>query len=262
MYKLIRGLLMLAFACIGLTLSSGASAQENQPRESAEEFFGVVHLVPGVPLSRADYNQLREGKPVIFSTFNTDELRAVAEEHGWDSDRVRRFIDSKLSKEGNAFVTINIAGGHLVRSTRFKGVDMDGNCTVMEMFIIADNSSGRPVNTHTTCTGNWQSTFSTAMASALGQTATNVVSIGAQQGFAQLFGPNCGGACGPVFNLHGGTAVAGAEAGSVSQSATVVEIGAGCGSTLCGAQPSTAPPAHYAPANDNQAYQPKTGTGG
>lgn len=258
----IRGLLTLALASTGLAMPTGASAQE---RINAEEYFGVVHIIPGMPLSMEDNARLKNGETIIYTAFNQDELDAIVAEYGPNSDKVRKYMDSKLSKEGNVFVTAKQTGGNVTRTTRFKGVDMDGNCTVMESFIIANNSSGRPVSTHTTCTGNWQSTFSTAMASAMGQTATNVATIGTSRVFDELLTPPCINGCGPqqVFHVNGGNASAAAanrnENASVMQSAISL-----CGSTGCGqgGQTPNPPPAHVAPSGNNTAYNPQSGGGG
>lgn len=279
MKKTFRGLLLLAFACLGLaSLSSPAQAQQSNPvscqslvsTTGAEAFFNVVHLIPGLPLPCEDMEALRQGEAVIYSTFRTEELRAIIAEHGVTSDRVRRFVDSKLSKEGNTFRIITRMGGHVYEATRTKGVDMDANITTINVYIIANDSNGQAVTRHTAQGANWQSTFSTAMASALGQTAVNVATLGTQTALQELTGPDCRGNCGPqqVFHIAGGTASSASASDSrsaiASNIANVVEIGSACGTggSICGAQPYPSPhPVGMAPANDNNMALAPTGTG-
>jgi hypothetical protein len=127
---------------------------------------------------------------------------------------------------------------------------MDGNCSVMESFIMANNSNGIPVSTHTTCTGNWQATFSTAMASAMGQAGVNIVTLGTQTGLQELTRRDCGpDNCRPqqVFNLQGGTSLASSQAvndnANYLQQGTQISLGGACGTGNC---PTTQPNPHPA----------------
>lgn len=258
-YKNLRGLFTLALSCLGLAfLSSPAQAQQTASTAcqmsiaagGAEAFFQVAHIIPGLPLPCEDNEKLKRGEAVIYSTFNTTELEAVVAEYGVSSDKVRRYIDSKLSKEGNTFRIITRMGGHVYEATRTKGVDMDSNITTINVYIIANDSDGRPVTRHTAQGANWQSTFSTAMASAIGQTATNVATLGVQTGLYELTKENCNGSCNQpqqVFNIQGGqggNALATSDSRSAIAANFAQQIDLG-GGGICG----TSAPTPCAPAN-------------
>lgn len=251
MKKTFRGLFMLALACIGLAAMPSAanaqstvSCQDSVSTKGAEAFFNVAHIIPGLPLPCADNEALRRGEAVIYSTFNTSELREIIAEYGVTSDKVRKFVDSKLSKEGNTFRIITRMGGHVYEATRTKGVDWDSNITTINVYVIANDSNGQPVTRHTAQGANWQSTFGTAMASAMGQTAVNVATLGTQTGLQELTRPDCDkGSCAQqVFNFAGGNAISGSTSNSSSavaaNLATLIDFG-GCGSS--GACPTTQP---------------------